>query len=364
MRGARWAIVALVFASWAGAAAPAGATPAPADALSVAFTLPSTQNGLWLTAAGNCLILTGGWSQLSTAHYVGTTLRPRGLLDLATHTGEAIVPGEAIHVDRVFVPHPYARAASDMGIELAGRRAYLTGTIRRSRAHSIRTAPRRRLAALHGVTIAAATSHGRLVVTVRGRATMLAPLAGMFEQLRCRGPRIDEHPIRVGAALGAVKATIIPTRASAALTSFRLGFALGGNLPTPPHVEPTGGAQSDGDGVRLSVAPGSQVVASCTRYGCEPYDGHVPLQGGFDLSDGTGRLSLTDVVLDYAGGRRTVSATLGGARVVVGAELSDNGLLTIGDALKAQLATAFGDPDLGNGYLVGLQLPLGRLAPA
>jgi hypothetical protein len=347
----------------AAAAAPAGAAPTPSASLRIAFTMPSGPTSVWARSAGNCLLLTSGWSKDSTPRYVGETSRPGGLLDVGGRKGEAIVPGEAIHVDRIFGPQPRALAASDVGVELAGRRAYLTGTIRPSRSLSARRPARRRLAELHAPALVTRAVRGRLVVTVRGRATMLKPLTGMFEQLRCRGPRIDEHPIPVGAPLGTVEATIVPARASAAVTS--LGFAValgGGDYRTPPRVEPTGGAQGDADGLRFATAAGARLTTTCSPSGCEPTDGEVALVGGFDLVDGAQRVSLTDLTLRLTDGRRTLLATVGRARVTVANEPSDNGLLTLTDAFAAQLAAAFGDPQL-RGDLPLVRLPLGDLQP-
>jgi hypothetical protein len=355
------AILALLVAATV-AAAPAHATPVPTALLRIAFRMPAGQRSVWIHQAGNCLVFTGGWSQFSTPSYAGATSRPRGLLDVPGRSGEAIVPGEAIHVDRIFGPRPQARAAVDVGIQLAGARAYLTGTIRSVRSYSARSARRVRLARLHGVAIASRSVRGGLVVTVRGRATMLPPLTGLLNRLRCKGPRVDEHPIPAGAPLGTVVATIAPARASAEPASFRLGVALGGTLATPPQLEPTGGAQSDYGDVRFGIAPGTRVTATCGEDGCDPTDGTVALVGGFDFTDGTRRLSVTELSLSLDSGRRTVTGTVAGTRMTIGAELSDNGLLTIGDALRAQLAASFGDPELG-GYLVGLRLPLTRLAP-
>ncbi len=345
------------------AASPAGAAPVPSAQLKIAFTLPSSQGSVWIYQASNCLILTGGWSRASTPRFSGVTGRPRGLLDVPGRSGEAIVPGEAIHVDRIFAPRPRALAATDVGIQLAGGGAYLTGTIRAVRSHSARAARRVRLARLRGATLATKTVRGGLVVTVRGRATMLAPLAGMLNRLRCRGPRIDEHPIRVGASLGTVVATIVPARATAQPRHFAFGVSLGGDLPTSPQLEPTGGAQSDYGDVRFAIAPEARLTVACTASGCEPTDGVAALLGGFDFVDGPRRLSVTDLELSLVRGRRTVTGTVAGMRITIGAELSDNRLLTIGDALKAQLAATFGDPGL-DGDLVRLQLPLASLAPA
>lgn len=348
------------------AAAPAGAAPSVHDwDLKIAYTMPSGQGSVWLTSVGNCLLFTGGWSKASTPRFVGLTSEPRGRLDLAGHSGETIVPGQAIHVDRIFGPRPQALAATDVGLQLAGRRAYLTGTIRSVQSYSARTAARVRLAQLHGATVGTKTVRGHLVATVSGRATMLAPLTGRLNGLRCRGPRIDEHPIPAGAPLGTVTATFVPGRASAAVDRFGFALSLDGTAygPQPPHVEPTGGAQSGADGLTFATAPGSRVTASCTPDGCEPGDGHVALVGGLDFVDGARRLSVTELTLDLADGRPTIGGTVGGTRLTVASAPSGESTPRIGDQLRAQLAARFGDPEL-DGFLSALRLPLGDLAPA
>jgi hypothetical protein len=73
---------------------------------------------------------------------------------------------------------------------------------------------------------------------------------------------------------------------------------------------------------------------------------------------------VTDLSLSLGRGLRTVTGTVAGTRMTIGAPQSfgDRNLLVIGDALRTQLVATFGDPDLA-GYLVGLELPLAGLAP-
>jgi hypothetical protein len=347
------------------ASAPAGAAPSEHDwDLQIAYTMPSREGSVWLTSTGNCLLFTSGWSKASTPRFVGFAPRPRGRLDLAGRSGETIVPGQAIHVDRIFGPRPRALAATDVGVQLAGRRAYLTGTIRPVRSNSARTAPRVRLAQLHGVTVGTKTVRGHLLATVRGRATMLPPLTGMLNGLRCKGPRIDEHPIPAGAPLGTVTATFVPGRASAAVDSFGFSLSVDGTAygPQPPHVAPTGGAKGDADGLTFETAPGSRVAATCTPDRCDPEDGHVALVGGLDFVDGARRLSVTDLTLDIAGGRPTIRGTVGGTPLTVARVASGESTPRIDDQLRAQLVATFGDPELG-GFVGSLRLPLSDLAP-
>lgn len=365
MRRARHVLAGLALAAVAlCASAPAGAAPVPTAAIRIAFTLPSGPHSVWAQAPGNCLLFAYGWSPDSSTHYAGATDHARGLLDVTARSGEAIVPGEALHVDRIFGPRPRAVAAADVGLQLAGRRAYLTRTIRSSRSYSARSARRVRLAQLHGVTLASRDARGGLVVSVKGRATMLAPLAGMLNRLRCRGPRVDEHPIPVGAPLGTVTATIVPARASAAAASFSFRLSLAGTAygPEPPRLEPTGGAQLRADRLAFAAVPGARVTASCTASGCEPYAGSVTLQGGFDFVDGARRLSVTGLSASLSNGRLTIRGTAGGTQVTVASE-SDTGQMELDGALRAQLAATFGDPEL-DGFVVGVRLPLGPLAPA
>ena len=364
MRPARLLALGLAFAAVAlGVPGAALATPVPSAVVQVAFTMPTGPGSVWRWQASNCLIFTGGWSQESTQRFLGATERPRGLLDVAARTGEAIVPGEGIHVDRIFGPRPRAVAAVDVGVQLAGRRAYLTGAIRSVRSHSARTARRVRLALLHGATLTSRNVRGGLLVTVRGRGTMLRPLVALLNGLRCRGPRVDEHPIPANAPLGTVTATIVPARASAQPTTAAFRVVLGSFAPTQPHVEPTGGAQDDAGDLRFAVAPGTRVTAACSNSGCELRDGSVSLLGGFDVVDGDRRLSVTDLALSVADGRHTVTGVVGGSRIVIGEEPQLGQDLAFGDALKAQLAATFGDATL-DGYLIRLSLPLGPLAPA
>ena len=49
----------------------AAAAARTVEQLKIAFTMPTTDTGLWLSSATNCLILTGGWSRASTRRFSG-----------------------------------------------------------------------------------------------------------------------------------------------------------------------------------------------------------------------------------------------------------------------------------------------------
>ncbi len=343
-------------------AGPAAAAPAPSSSVRIAFTMPTGERDVWPNAAAGCLSLSGGWSRASTPRFTGGSLRPRGLLDVSGRSGEAIVPGEAINVERILFAPSRALAAFDVGLQLAGRDAYLSGTIRRGRLLTAKAPPRRRLARLHGAKLAYRTVRGRLVVTVTGRATMLAPLASMFEELRCKGPRLSGRPIRVGAALGKVTATIQPAGATGVLASLGAAVLVGGAADPPPGVEATGGAQTSASGIRFATAERPRLEASCVSDRCEPSGGSVQLVGGFDFVAGAQRLSLTNLSIAFAGEQRTVTATVGGVSIPVAAGPA-HGLLAFSDELRARLVATFGDAEL-DGSLSGIDLPFGHLAPA
>lgn len=71
-------------------ARPAAAAPAPVTNVNIAFALPTTDRGLYLSTPADCLLLTGGWSINSTRRYFGTSASPRGLLDVAGRSGEKL----------------------------------------------------------------------------------------------------------------------------------------------------------------------------------------------------------------------------------------------------------------------------------
>jgi hypothetical protein len=343
--------------------APAAAAPVALNRVQIAFTMPTGDHSVWLGSTANCLIFTGGWSRYSTQRFLGATSRPRGLLDVGGRSGEAIVPGEAIHVDRIFGARPKALAAADVGLQLDGRRAYLTGTIRRSRSHSARRAPRRRLARLSGVKLTSRTTHGQLVVTVRGRATMLPALAGALDRLRCKGLRESGRPIRAGAALGPLTATIAPAGVTALAGTFEASPLLLGSADPSPTIAATGGAQLNDPRLRFAWAPGTRVPATCPFGECAPSGGTLRLVGGFDVVQGTRRLSFTDLAIDSAGKRHTLSATVAGVRHTVAVGSGDDRNWLFSDELNALLAATFGDPDL-TGQLQVPTFAATSLAPA
>jgi hypothetical protein len=324
-------------------AVPAGAAPAPSYSVTIAFTMPATETGLWLSSAADCLIFTGGWSVNSTRRFVGHSSSPRGLLDVSGRSGEAIIPREGIHVDRIFGPRPKALAAADVGLQLAGRRTFLTGVIRSSRSSSARTARRVRLVRVAGTKIAWKTAHGQLVITVRGRAALAAPLANAFERLRCKGPRLSGRPIRPGLALGPLSATIVAGQARALAGLFATSFALVGSLESGPSIVATGTARVTSGRLQFAWTSAAGVPATCTP-ACVPSGGTLRLDGGFDLFEGATRLAFTDLTFDATGTRPTLSATVGGRRLAI-ADGTDYVWQSSAE-LDALLASTFGDPDL------------------
>jgi hypothetical protein len=360
MRRTAFLLVALACCAALGLPAGAPASPVPTGAVSMGFTLPSSQRGIYLSSAADCLSLQGGWNRFGDQHYVGTSFKPGGLLDVPGRAGEVIVPREGIHVERIFIPHPKAVGAFDVGLELAGRRAYLTGTLHGTRAFSIRVAPRRRLVSLSRVSITSKANHGHLLVTVHARARMLRPLAATFERLRCKGPRESGHAIRTGESLGPFTAAIDPARAIATAGTTTLGIAVYGSGYSGPSVEPTGGARSTDKGMRFAWAPGTHVPAACTDV-CVPSSGTLHLAGGFDVVQGAQRVSFTDLALDVAGERYTISATVAGARRT-GATGDRSRLDFTPDAI-ALIGSVLGDPEISGAMSPPSFAPT-QLAPA
>jgi len=328
-----------------GLPAAAPASPVPSSAVSMGFTTAASGLSVWAFPAVDCISLDGGWNSFGGSQWTGTTFRPRGLLDVPGRRGEVIVPGQAIHMERIFVHPPRALGALDVGLRLAGRGAYLTGRVAPVRATSVRVAPRRRLARLRRVSIVAKANHGHLLVTVKGRATMLPALAGTLERLRCKGPRERTKPIRSGQVLGRVVAAIDPARAIATAGTLTAAIRVSGTTDDGMPVVPTGGASQTSSGqIGFPWAPGTRVSSACTQV-CVPDGGTVGLVGGFDLVQGTTRLSFTDLSLTASPGPRfAISATVAGARhTIASGDTRQIAFTADGNALLAQ---TFADPTM------------------
>jgi hypothetical protein len=353
----------LVVLAGAALALPAAATasPVPTGAISMGITTAASGRSVWAFPEVDCISLDGGWNPFGGNQWTGTSFRPRGLLDVPARRGEVFLPGQAIHIERIFVHPPRALGALDVGLQLAGRGGYLTGRIAPVRATSVRVAARRRLARLRRVSIVSRASHGHLLVTAKGRATMLPPLAGTLDRMRCKGPRDRTKPIRSGQVLGRVTAAIDPARAIATAGTLTATVSVLGSAYSGPTVEPTGGVGQTSGGLRFPWAPGTHVPAACSQV-CVPDGGTVGLVGGFDLVQGTTRLSFTDLSLAASPGPRfTISATVAGARhAIASGDMRAIAFTADGNALLAQ---AFADPAMTGAFAQPLFAPT-ALGPA
>jgi hypothetical protein len=189
---------------------------------------------------------------------------------------------------------------------------------------------------------------------LRGRATVLPPLAAAIDRWRCRG-----HPanfakrghIHTGAPLGRVSVGLLPAAATgrAGTVTVFPGVELA-DTGDPAAVAPTGaGTAVDDDGetaVRFALPPGSRVPLACDLgAGCAPSGGAVSLPGGFVVSAGGRSSAVADVAVAWSrtGDEvvATVTGTVDGRPMTLAAGRADQGLPMTADALTA-LGTALG----------------------
>jgi hypothetical protein len=294
---------------------------------------------------------------------------PVGSIDFAHSRGSAFLSGYAWQAEAL-APYDRPRPVkfADIGVELAGRRIYLTARITHGRRALLQSVRRERLAVVRTARREDGTlrdRHGRpapntFTYIARGRLTMLPAMSRALERTRCKDRRHNpaSHRLKPGYWLGRLTVALRQDQAA----------GLGGDVlyepdvttpgdedDVPVAVEPTGGVTRDRDGVlHAPMASGLPVPLLCeSGVDCFAAGGSIGLGGGFDLVLAGRRASVTNVVVTttLAGDTLThsVTGTLDGSPVTIAEGL--NAPLT--DDFAQRAGTALGVPvDGGIGLLL------------
>jgi len=305
----------LVIAASAVGAPAASATPVHISALRwvVAF---SYGKGQFPDVVGQDCVSFGGvdWSsgrsRDKTVFLYGTLgFKASGTYDAIARRGAANESVTAFRFERV-IGKGGAFEVRDMGMEIAGGRAYVTGRIVSVKS-TIAAAKRVRLAVVARPKFLAGPSHNpkhqnipdSFLIALQGRATVMPALAAAIERIRCKRPIgvIRPRKLKPGTPFGQVTVQLQPDAAIGLA-----GTAEIGNGPTFSNDEgvdiqaqPIGSTKvfsAAGDrGLRFSMPAGTRTPLTCQNgYSCVPSPGsQFGLADGFTLSY-NGRTATVD----------------------------------------------------------------------
>jgi hypothetical protein len=290
----------------------------------------------WLEASGT----------KTSALYGSPTDDATGAYDPVAHTGSVQERGGALQFDPAFIVHGERRRRSvkiaDLGLQLSGSRAYVTGRVLPARSRSAAPAPRWRLALIahpkwlagqaHGADKAKTPVANSFLYALQGQATVLGALSKALERPRCvnghfGGPH--NARVRVGVRLGQVTVQMLPNAATGSTGTFELtqGPALttADDTEAPVAFAATGGAtviaRKAERSLQLPLAPGTRAPLAChLGFNCVPSGGNLTLTGGFTLTLGARTTTIANLIAAYGPGGITLTGTLDGAAVTLGTD--------------------------------------------
>ena len=257
-----------------------------------------------------------------------------------------------------------------IGVELAGKRAYMTGRLSRSSAH-FTAAKVQRVGLIRRPKLLVDQLHdaetrqdipNTFAIAVQGKVTLTKVFARELERRRCHELASQgAGPVRAGRAIGRLTAQFKAGAATglAGSVPLRVGFLTTADSTRVTVADINGvpaAAGEDADAtITLATAPGSLTPLDClmlTEYpgqACAPLGGAVALAGGIVLRLGDRSTTIAGITIAYAADARsdsfptrTLSATIDGAPVTFASSPAGRpGLTTTPDALAA-LGAALG----------------------
>jgi hypothetical protein len=368
LRAGRVRVALLAAASLSAVAAqPAGAVGTPIGAVGWVLAL---DRHLALPLGDGCLLLDGAeWQAVRTTtgkRFFGTGAGAEpadGTWSPATGAGSLMAKEDAL----LFNALPSGKDTgkpfklSQMGLELADGRVYLTGQIRRIKPLAAAAPARRRLAVIAHPKLLSGPMRekgGRpipdtFLCAVQGRATITRALASALRRAQCTTRFARAHRVRAGAALGQITARLLPTAATGLAGTVDVvgGLQLSGDDGSDVAVAPSGGPTTvtvdRSPSLRFALAPGTAAPLVC-EFGarCVPARGAVVgLAGQLTLSYGGRSTVVANLVATYAphADAPTVTGTVDGAPVTV----ADPDANEAPDEFKALVGAALGTTVVG-----------------
>ena len=372
---------------WAGStSALAAPTPIAAARILIDFEGKSGRNPNTLSfrLSGNCIDVSGlpGWSVeydgidgIWGSAYFDTA----GSIDYARRQGSITQKGGGLLFRTLVRERGDGRPSlklTDIGVELAGSRAYMTGRLSRAAGRSAAAAKVRRVGLIRRPKLLSGPLHeagkekrdiaDTFAIAVQGKVTLTKVFARELDRRRCREwASQGAGPVRAGRAIGRLTAQLqaaaatgltgtVPITVNLMTTAddpVRVGVTDANGLPSTPD--------EDGNpAITLPTAPGNLTALGCVilssypGQACAPLGGAIALAGGVVLRLGDRTATVADIAIAYASDARsdsypsrTLTATVDGAPVTLTTSLSGSpyssstpaGLAAIGAALGAEV---------------------------
>jgi hypothetical protein len=307
------ALVSLI--ALAAAAPSASAAPVPISGLRWVVAFSSAKGQLPDVVSHDCVSFgpvdwSNGRSRDKTVFLVGTPgFKASGSYDASTQRGAANESVTAFRFERV-IGKGGAFELRDMGMEIAGGRAYLTARIVSVKGVGA-SAKRVRLAVIARPKFFTGPSQdpkGRSIpdsflIAVQGRASVMPALAAAINRIRCTRPIgvIRPHKLKPGIPFGQVTVQLQPDGAVGMAGTSEIGDGPtflddeGVDIQAQPIGSTTVFGSADTRGLRFNMLAGTRTALTCqSGYRCVPNAGsQFGLAGGFTLSY-NGRTATVD----------------------------------------------------------------------
>ncbi|HEX4734642.1 MAG TPA: hypothetical protein VH247_09535 [Thermoleophilaceae bacterium] len=304
-------------------ASPANAAPLPIQGLNGVIEMPGAKGSALWTLGQDCIAVEPGrWQSVRSRNRNTLTLAAGAATAVGSMDGSARA-GDAHEKKAVALAfHDYnlkpdrVLNLQDLGIELRGSRAYLTGRLVRGKP-TFAAVKRVRLATIArprffsgNATVPghpSQTQPDTFLMAIQGNATVAAPLAKALNRIRCRPNKffvIHPRPVRQGIPLGFVAIQLMPGAAvgvaGLAGTSPEFATSDGTELAATAIAPATLGKA----GIGMPVLDGTRAALTCS-YGrdCRPATGaQLGLAGGITVSTGGRSATIDGIQVTYAGG--------------------------------------------------------------
>ena len=298
--------VAIVSLAILAGASSADAAPLPIQGLNGILELPAAKGTMVWTLGQDCISIEGvGWKPIksrkrNTSTFAIGTTGAVGLLDAVNRSGEVREEKDvALRFHNYSAKPDRALDVHDLGVEVRGGRAYLTGRIVKGKPTFAAT-KRVRLATIPkprffsgNATVPrhpTQTMPDTFLMAIQGNATLAAPLAAALNRIRCHPDPffvIHPRPVRPGLRFGFVSMQLQPSAA----------IGTGGTAGVSPEFEtddldvtftstPIAPASQNKAGIGLPIADGAHARVACV-YGfrCTPAAGaQFGLSGGITVT--------------------------------------------------------------------------------
>ena len=320
---ARFAATVVTLALAAGAS-PANAAPLAIQGLTGVIEMPGAKGSALWTLGQDCIAVEPKrWQSIGSRNRNTLTLGAGATPAAGSVDGSARV-GEAHETKAVALGfHDYnvkpdrVLEVQDLGIELRGGRAYLTGRLVRGKP-TFAAAKRVRLATIARPRFFAGnatvprhpsqTQPNTFLMAVQGKATVAAPLAKALNRIRCKPNKffvIHPRPVRPGIPFGFVTIQLQPGAAvgvaGLAGTSPEFVTSDDSTLAASAIAPATLGKA----GIGMPLQDGTHAALTCS-FGrdCGPAAGtQLGLAGGITVSAGGRSASIDGIQMTFAGGQ-------------------------------------------------------------